>query len=289
MFVCLPFCGEDRDNSLEQTIDDIEDFDCDTEKQIKSMIKKIQNKEILPVEDDYSEEVRLKDNSMYAYAPRRFAHAERLAMRQITDDLLEWDIIQPSVSPYCARVIPVRKKNDSTKLCVDLRPLNSKIIKQKYLFPIIEDCLARLGNNKVFTLLDLRDSFHQIKVNPNSTKYFSFATPDGQFEYKKLPFGYCEAPAEFQKRLIQILNLLIREDKMVVYMYRRRRAHSVSISLGKSENIKGSLILLLKKYGFELNLTKYKFLRKKIEFLGYIISDEGITLSTRYTEAIKKL
>lgn len=89
------------------------------------------------------------------------------------------------------------------RLCIDLRPLNSHVHKQKYPFPLIEDCLSRLSNKSVFTLLDLKDSFHQIKVHPDSTKYFSFAMPDGQFEYTSLPFGYSEAPAEFQKRLIR--------------------------------------------------------------------------------------
>jgi len=74
------------------------------------------------------------------------------------------------------------------------------------------------ANKKLFTLLDLKDSFHQIKVHEDSTKYFSFATPDEQFEFTRLLFGYCETPAEFQKRLIQILNTLIRQDLVIVFI-----------------------------------------------------------------------
>jgi len=103
-------------------------------------------------------------------------------------------------------------------MCVDLRPLNSRILKQKYPFPNIEDCISRLYNKSVFTLLDLKDSFHQIRVNADSTKYFSFATAEGQFEYNYLPFGYSEAPAEFQKRILQILNPSVRQEKLIVYM-----------------------------------------------------------------------
>lgn len=104
------------------------------------------------------------------------------------------------------------------RLCVDLRPLNSRIVKQKYPFPSIEDCLSRLSNKWIFALLDLKDGFYNIKLHPDITKYFSFATPDGQFEYTRLPFGFCEAPAEFQKHLVQILQPLIREDKVLVYI-----------------------------------------------------------------------
>jgi len=126
LFAHLPLCVEERNNSLEQTIDNLTtDFGYNIEKRLKTMIREIENKEIIPVEDDYCVKVRLKDESLYAYAPRRFAHTERLQMRKITDDLLRRNIIRPSVSPYCARVIPVRKKDGSMRLCVDLRPLNN--------------------------------------------------------------------------------------------------------------------------------------------------------------------
>lgn len=79
------------------------------------------------------------------------------------------------------------------KLCVDLHPLNSRVKKQKFPFPLIEECLTRLGNKIVYTLIDYKDSFHQINVHPNSTKYLFFATPYGQFEFTKLHFGYSES------------------------------------------------------------------------------------------------
>ncbi|XP_067212257.1 uncharacterized protein [Linepithema humile] len=73
---------------------------------------------------------------------------------------------------------------------------------------ITDDLIAR----------DMKDGFHQISVHPSDTKYFSFATPDGQFEYTKLPFGFADSPAEFQKRIVQILQPLIRTDKLIVYI-----------------------------------------------------------------------
>jgi len=247
------------------------------------LIKEIKNSTVEVVQDDYSVKVNLKDNTTYAFAPRRFAYMERLQIREITDDLLDRGIIKHSASPYCARVVPVRKKNGTLRLCVDLRPLNERVVKQKYPFPLIEDCLSRLGNKSVFTLLDLIDGFHLIKIHPDHQKYFAFATPDGQFEFTRLPFGYSEAPAEFQKRLIYILQPLIREDKVLVY---------IDDILIPSSTIKENLIivkqtmLLLKKYKFDLNLSKCQFLKKSIEYLGYIVSDRGITLSDRHVNAV---
>lgn len=92
-----------------------------------------------------------------------------------------------------------------------MRPLNSRVIKQKYPFPLIEKSLASIHNKSVFSLLDLKDGFHQIKVHADDTKYFPFATSDGQFEYVRLPFGYLETSAEFQKRILQILQPLVRK------------------------------------------------------------------------------
>jgi len=92
--------------------------------------------------------VHLKDESVFAFAPRRFAHVERLQLRQIIDDL-ERDIIKNSISSYCSQVVLVKKKNGQPRLCVNLRPLNARIVKQKYPFPVIEDCLSRLVNKSI--------------------------------------------------------------------------------------------------------------------------------------------
>lgn len=181
------------------------DFDSSVTQNVISVIREVENTIVRPIDDDYMVKVTLKDDTVYAYSPRRFAWSERQQIRCITDDLLNRGIIKYSTSPYCARVVPIRKRNGLLRLCVDLRPLNSRVVKQKYPFPLIEDCLSRLSNKSVFTLLDLKDGFHHIRIHPEYTKYFSFATPDGQFEYTRLPFGYCEAPAEFQKRLVQVL------------------------------------------------------------------------------------
>lgn len=151
--------------------------------------------------------------------------------------------------------MPVKKKNGQIRLCVDLRPPNSRVAKQKFSFPIIEECLSRLGGKSVFMLLDLKVAFIRsacTKIRGNTSRYF--AIPDGQFEYTRLPFGFCESPAEFQKRLIQILNPLIREDKVLIYM---------DDVLIPTETVEQNLVILkkilfiLKKYNFKLNYRKY--------------------------------
>lgn len=261
------------------------DFETNTSQQLKTVIDEVNNTSVPPPDEEYLVEVTLKDSSIFAFAPRRFAFEERRQIREITDDLLKREIIKPSISPYCARVVPVRKRNGSMRLCVDLRPLNERVVKQKYPFPLIEDCLARIGDKSIFTLLDLKDGFHQIKIHPEHTRYFSFATLDGKYEYTRLPFGYSEAPAEFQKRLVQILQPLIRKDSIIVYM--DDILIPTNTILDNLQIIK-KVLLLLKQYEFQLNWGKCLFLRKSVEYLGYVLSPTGITISPRHIEAIKK-
>jgi len=108
--------------------------------------------------------------------------------------------------------------------------------------------------------------------------------PDGQFEYKRLPFGYSEASAEFQKRIIQIFQPLIRKDKVVYVDGVLIPSESVEENI---QTIK-EVLTMLKKYGFELNYDKCQFLRTWIEFLGYIVTSTSITLSPRHTKAVKR-
>ncbi|XP_011878157.1 PREDICTED: uncharacterized protein LOC105567696, partial [Vollenhovia emeryi] len=206
----------DRIDNLASDI--VIDFDVSAKAQLVDVIKEVEISEVPLIEDDHAVKINLKDESVYAVSPRRFAWSERLQIREIIDDLLQRKIIRESDSPYYSRIVPVRKKNGSLRLCVDLRPLNERVVKRKFPFPLIEDCLSRLGDKSVFSLLDLKDGFYQLKVHPDYTKFFSFATPDGQYEYLRLPFGFCEAPAEFQKRLLFILRSFIKEDKILVYL-----------------------------------------------------------------------
>lgn len=107
-------------------------------------------------------------------------------------------------------------------------------------------------------------------------KYFSFATLDDQFENKRLPFGYSEAPAEFQKKIVQILQLLIEKDKILVYI------GDILISTDSVESklkIFKKVLIILKQNDFELNYHKCSFLHKKIEYLECVISDNKITMS----------
>lgn len=261
------------------------DFGPAVDLKVQMVIKEVENTPVEKVDDDYRVTVQLHDNSIFAYSPRRFAWAERSQVREIIDDLLARGIIKESASPYCSRIIPVRKKNGKLRLCVDLRPLNARVVKQKYPFPVMEELFTRIADKSIRTLVDIKESFHAIKIHPDHTQYFAFATPDGQYEYTRLPFGYSEAPALFQKRLLQILQPLIRQNKILVYI---DDILIPSDTVEENLEVLRQVLLLLKKYSFNVNFSKCQFLKTKLEYLGYILSDQGITLSKRHSEAVEK-
>jgi len=140
------------------------DFDSNVKQQLISVFEQIENTNILIMDDDYSVKVKLKDESIFAYFPRRFAYNKKLQIREITDDLLSRNVTKVS-TPYCARVVLIRKKNGILILCVDLRSLNERVMKQTYSFLVIKSCLAQLGDKSIFTL-DFKIGFHQIKIPP---------------------------------------------------------------------------------------------------------------------------
>lgn len=274
----------DQSNDLKDLLNNSKiDFDENIKRELVSIILEVENSVIIPPENDYFVKIKLKDDSIFRYSPRRFAWNEKIQIREIIDDLLKRKIIKESSSEYCSRIVPVKKKNGTIRLCVDLRPLNERVYKQKYPFPIIEDCLTKISNKSIFSILDLKDGFHNIKIHPDHTKFFAFATPDGQYEFNRLPFGYCEAPAEFEKRLFMILQSLIKEDKIIVYI---DDILIPSFSVYDNLDTLKRVLLLLKQFDFKVNYNKCAFLKTSVEFLGYVLSPSGISLSPKHTMAV---
>lgn len=109
---------DNSSDKIDNLLNDIEiDFDAFV-KQLITVINEIDDSNIPLIESNYAVKVNLKDDSIFAYSPRRYAYIDRKQIREITDDLLSREIIKESNSPYCARVVPARKKNDSMRLCI---------------------------------------------------------------------------------------------------------------------------------------------------------------------------
>ncbi|CAI5460826.1 unnamed protein product [Closterium sp. Yama58-4] len=150
-------------------------------------------------------------------APYRLSPTELTDMKKQIEYLLDRQLIRPSTSPYGAPVLFTPKPDGSLRMCIDYRALNKQTVKNKYPIPRIDDLLDQLRGATVFSKLDLRSSYWQIKMADNSIHKTAFRTRYGSYEYLVMPFGLCNAPATFQAEMNHILRPLL-DECVVVYL-----------------------------------------------------------------------
>nr|KYP38453.1 Transposon Ty3-I Gag-Pol polyprotein [Cajanus cajan] len=137
-------------------------------------------------------------------APYRMSLSELAELKKQLEELLEKQFIHPSISPWGAPVLLVKKKDESFRLCVDYRQLNKFTIKNKYPLPRIDDLMDQLRGTTVFSKIDLRSRYHQIKVKAEDIQKTAFRTRYGHYEYQVMPFGVTNAPAVFMDYMNKI-------------------------------------------------------------------------------------
>lgn len=137
--------------------------------------------------------------------PRRVPFVVREETSGMVQEMLENNVIQESASPWANPVVMVKKSDGSLRFCVDYRKVN--ILTKKDIFPLphIDDFLDQLRGGKVFSTLDARQGYWQIRVAENSHEKTAFVTHDGLFEFRVMPFGLCNAPVTFQRVMQSIL------------------------------------------------------------------------------------
>ena len=130
-------------------------------------------------------------------APYRMAPAELKELKVQLQELLDMGFIRPSFSPWGAPVLFVKKKDGSLRMCIDYRELNKLTIKNKYPLPRIDDLFDQLQGKKVFSKIDLRSGYHQLRVKEGDIPKTAFRTRYGHYEFLVMSFGLTNAPAAF--------------------------------------------------------------------------------------------
>jgi hypothetical protein len=141
----------------------------------------------------------------------------RIQLKKIIQDLLQGGTIRESHSSYASPIVLVKKKNGDVR--TSLR-LNRKAIKERYPLPHIHDQIDALSGARYFTTLDMKAGFHQMEVEENSKHFTAFITPDGLYEYNRMPFGYVNSPAVYQRAIDKALGNL-KGTQAYVYVHRR--------------------------------------------------------------------
>ncbi|KAI3732760.1 hypothetical protein L1987_63968 [Smallanthus sonchifolius] len=154
------------------------------------------------------------DAQPVAKAPYRLAPVEMKELMAQLDELLEKGFIQPSISPWGAPVLFVKKKDGSMRMCIDYRELNKRTVKNKYPLPRIDDLFDQLQGASWFSKIDLRSGYHQLKVREEDIPKTAFRTRYGHFEFRVMSFGLTNAPAAFMDLMNRVCRPML--DRSVI-------------------------------------------------------------------------
>src|SRR5688572_26991763 len=225
----------------------------------------------------------LPDTRPISIPPYRMAPVELKELKEQLKDLLDKGFIRPSISPWGAPVLFVRKKDGTLRMCIDYRQLNKVTIKNKYPIRRIDDLFDQLQGASHFSKIDLRSGYHQLRVREKDIPKTAFRTRYGHFEFVVMSFGLTNAPAVFMDLMNRVFKPYI--DMFVVVFI----DDSLIYSKGEKEHM-GHLRLVLQKLREKQLFAKFskcEFWLKEVAFLGHVVSGEGIKVDPRKTDAVK--
>jgi hypothetical protein len=207
----------------------------------------------------------------------RYPYIHKPEIQRQINEMLDNGIIKPSTSPWSSPVWIVPKKLDASgkqkwRMVIDYRKINEKTIDDRYPLPNITDILDKLGKSQYFTTLDLASGFHQIEMHTNSTEKTAFSVDNGHYEFTRMPFGLKNAPATFQRVMDDILKDL---QHRICYVY---MDDIIVFSTSLQEHISNLKLIFdrLRKFQLKVQLDKSEFLRKEVEFLGHVVTSDGV-------------
>ncbi|GAU46351.1 hypothetical protein TSUD_180840 [Trifolium subterraneum] len=233
--------------------------------------------------------------SPISMAPYRMSASELNELKKQLEELLEKKFIRPSVSPWGAPVLLVKKKEGSMRLCIDYRQLNKATIKNKYPLPRIDDLMDQLVGACVFSKIDLRSGYHQIRVKTEDVPKTAFRTRYGHYEYTVMPFGVTNAPGVFMEYMNRIFHSFL--DKFVVVFIDDILVYSKSGAIRSYYDSKSGeehkehlriVLQVLKEKKLYAKLSKCEFWLEEVSFLGHVISSGGIAVDPAKVDAVMK-
>ena len=224
-----------------------------------------------------------EDAKPFRINPYRTGPSGRAEIRKAITAMKEDGVIRDAKSEWASPVVLIPKPDGSMRFCVDYRRLNELTIKDSYPLSRMEDCLDRLGEAKYFTTLDCNSGYWQIPVLEEDRSKTAFTCHEGCFEFCRMPFGLCHAPATFHRTVDMLLSgyqwrtCLVYSDDIIVFSDTKedRLTHVREI------------LTILKDAGFSLKLRQCSFFAQSVDYLGHVICPGKIEVASKNTEAVE--
>ena len=214
--------------------------------------------------------------------PYKVSPEKRQALDEELDRLLDLGKIEPSDSPWAAPVVMVPKKNGKYRMCVDYRKLNTVTKVDAFPMPTVDDILSSLHGASVFSSLDLRSGYWQVRVADEDVEKTAFVCHRGLFQFKVLPFGVVNGPATFQRLMSKVLDGLIGQN---CYVY---LDDIVCFSPDIEQHISDlqEIFCRLRQAGLTVNAEKCQFACQEMKYLGHVVSSDGLKMDPEKVSTI---
>ncbi|GKA67930.1 putative reverse transcriptase domain-containing protein [Tanacetum coccineum] len=224
------------------------------------------------------------DAAPVARALYRLARSEMEELPTQLQELSDKGFIRQSSSPWGAPVLFVKKKDGFFQMCIDYRELNKLTVKNRYPLPRIDDLFDQLQGSSVYSKIDLRSGYHQLRVRDEDIPKIAFRTRYGHYEFQVMPFGLTNAPAVFMDLMNRVCRpyldkfVIVFIDDILIYS-KTKKEHDAHLRI---------ILELLKKVELYAKFSKCDFWLSKVQFLGHVIDSEGIHVDPTKIESIKE-
>ena len=230
--------------------------------------------------------VELLDTEPFKERFRQIAPPLVEEVREHIQEMLDGGAIHPSQSPWCNVVVLIQKKDGGLRFCIDFRRLNSRTKKDAYPLSQMQETMESMVGARFFSTMDLKSGFWQVKMAKDSQQYTAFTVGSmGVYEFLRMPYGLCNAPATFQRLMENCLGelnltytLIYLDDVIVFSQTEEEHLHHLRVVFAR-----------FLEHGLKLKPSKCHFLQDEITFLGHEVSAEGMKPGTANLKAIAEM